>query len=138
MQELAAALKRMEVLQAVRAGEAQKVWDFLVQAESALVPFGFSPLLSDVPVQEVNAELPLLDFVGVKMSELEDVIDNRLEAEGHILVEAVAEHVLMCFHSQDPQVFLESVVQGPAKEVPEAAQIGVRETVKLIAERFER
>jgi hypothetical protein len=128
----------MEVLQAVRAGEAQKVWDFLVQAESALVPFGFSPLLSDVPVQEVNAELPLLDFVGVKMSELEDVINNRLEAEGHILVEAVVEHVLMCFHSQDPQVFLESVVQGPDKEVPEAAQIGVRETVKLIAERFER
>jgi hypothetical protein len=24
-------------------GEAQKVWDFLGQAESALVPFGFSP-----------------------------------------------------------------------------------------------
>jgi hypothetical protein len=29
-------------------GEAQKVWDFLGQAESALVSFGFSPLQSEV------------------------------------------------------------------------------------------
>jgi hypothetical protein len=40
------------------------------------------------------------------MSELEDVIGGRLEAEGRILVEAVVEHVLMCFHNQDPQVSL--------------------------------
>jgi hypothetical protein len=44
MQELVAAQKWMEDLQAVHVGEAQKVWDFLGQAESALVPFGFSPL----------------------------------------------------------------------------------------------
>jgi hypothetical protein len=43
MQELAAAQKWHEDLQAVCVGEAQKVWDFLGQAESALVPFGFSP-----------------------------------------------------------------------------------------------
>jgi hypothetical protein len=43
-QELATAQKRLENLQVVRVGEAQKVWDFLAQAESALVPFGFSPL----------------------------------------------------------------------------------------------
>jgi hypothetical protein len=35
----------------------------------------------------------LLDFVGAKMLELEDVDANRLEAEGHILPEVVAEHV---------------------------------------------
>jgi hypothetical protein len=29
-------------------------------------------------------------------------------------------------------------VQGPAEEVQEAAQVGVWETVKLVAERFER
>jgi hypothetical protein len=48
MQELAAAQKRMEDLQAVRVGEAQKVCDFLGWAESALVPFGFSPLRFEV------------------------------------------------------------------------------------------
>jgi hypothetical protein len=58
-----------EDLQVVRVGEVQKVWDFLGQAESALVPFGFSPLWSRVPVQEVSIELPLLDSTGVKMSE---------------------------------------------------------------------
>jgi hypothetical protein len=36
MQELVAAKKRLEDLQAVRVGEAQKVWDFLGQAESTL------------------------------------------------------------------------------------------------------
>jgi hypothetical protein len=63
-------------------GEAQNIWDFLGQAESALVPFGFSPLQFGVPAQEVSAELPLLDSAGTKMLELGDVIANRLEAEG--------------------------------------------------------
>jgi hypothetical protein len=101
IQELAAAQKRVEDLQAVRVGEAQKVWNFLGQAESALVPFGFSPLRSGVSTQEVSAELPLLDSAGAKMSELEDVVTSRLEAKGFILAEAVAEHVLLCFCSQD-------------------------------------
>jgi hypothetical protein len=138
MQELVAAHKRLEDLQAVHVGEAQKLWDVLGQAESALVPFGFSPIRSRVPAQEVSAELPLFDSAGTKMSELEDVIPTRLEAEGHILAEAVTEHVLLCLRSQDPQVSLEPVVQGPAEQIPEAAQVDVREAVKVVAERFER
>jgi hypothetical protein len=47
------------------------------------------------------------------------------------------EHVLLCFCSQDPQVSLESVVEGPAKQVQEAAQVSVWETTKVVAERFE-
>jgi hypothetical protein len=39
------------------------------------------------------------------MLELQDVIADRLEAEGRILAEAVAEHVLLCFRSQDPLGF---------------------------------
>jgi hypothetical protein len=138
MQELAAAQKRLEDLHAIRVGEAQKVWDFLGQAESALVSFGFSPLRFGVPDQEVSVELPLLDSAGAKMLELEDVITNRLEAEGRILAETVAKHVLLCLHSQDLQVSLESGVQGPAEQILEAAQVGVREAVKVVAERFER
>jgi hypothetical protein len=69
------------------------------------VPFGFSPLRSRVLTQEASIELPLLDSAGVKMSELEDVISSRLEVEGRILAEAVVEHVLMCFRSQDPPGF---------------------------------
>jgi hypothetical protein len=67
------------------------------------VPFGFSPLRSEVSVQEVSAEFPLLDSAGPKMSELDDVITSRLEVEGRILAEAVTEHVLLCFRSQDPK-----------------------------------
>jgi hypothetical protein len=73
MQDLAVAQKRLEDLKAIYVGEAQKVWDFLGQAESTLVPSGFSPLRSRVLMQEVSAELLLLDFAGVKMSKLEDV-----------------------------------------------------------------
>jgi hypothetical protein len=91
-------------------GEAQKVWNFLGQAESALVPFGFSPLWSRVPAQEGSTELPLLGSAGAKMLELEDVVVNRLEVEGRILAKAVVEHVLLCLSSQDPQVSLEPVV----------------------------
>jgi hypothetical protein len=98
------------------------------------VPFGFNLLRSGVPVQEVSAELLLLDSVGANMLELEDVVASRLEAEGRILAEAVAEHVLLCFRSHDPQVSLEPMVQGPTEGVQEATQVGVRETVKLVVE----
>jgi hypothetical protein len=67
MQELVTAQKWLEDLQAVRVGEAQKVWDFLGQVESTLVPFGFNPLWSEIRAQEVSAKLPLLDSAGAKM-----------------------------------------------------------------------
>jgi hypothetical protein len=102
----------------------------LGQAESTLVPFGFSPLRSGVLVQEVCAEHPLLDSAGTKMSELEDVAASRLVVEDRILAEAVAEHVLLCFCSHNPQVSLEPVVQGPAEGVQEAAQVDVRARLK--------
>jgi hypothetical protein len=72
------------------------------------------------------------------MSQLEDGVGGRLEAEGCILAEAVVEHVLLCFQRQEPQVSLEPVLQGPAEEVEEAAQAGVQDIMRLLAERFER
>jgi hypothetical protein len=44
LQELATTRNKLEELQAARAGEVQKVWDFLGQTEAVLVPLGFSPL----------------------------------------------------------------------------------------------
>jgi hypothetical protein len=85
-----------------RAGEARRVWDFLGQTEATLVPIGFSPLCSGLPTQEVDVVLPLLDSTGAKMSQLEEVISDRLE-EGRALTKAVAEHVLLCFYSWDPR-----------------------------------
>jgi hypothetical protein len=61
-------------------------------------------------IRVVTAVLPLLNFAGVKMSQLEEVIGGRLEVEGHALAEVVAEHMLLCFRSRDPQVSLEPVV----------------------------
>jgi hypothetical protein len=101
-QEMAAAQKRLEELQASQAGRARKVWDFLGQTEAALVPLVFSPLRSGLPAQEVDAVVPLLDSAGAKMSRLEEVVGGRLEEEGRALAEAVPEHVLLCFRSQDP------------------------------------
>jgi hypothetical protein len=40
---------------------------------------------------------PLLDSTGVKMLKLEEVVYDQLEAEGRILSEKVAEHMLTCF-----------------------------------------
>jgi hypothetical protein len=50
LQELVTARKRLEELQAARAVEVQKVWDFLGQTETALVPLDFSPLCFGEPV----------------------------------------------------------------------------------------
>jgi hypothetical protein len=81
--------------------------------------------------------LPLLDSVGAKMSRLEEVVSGILE-EGRALAKAVAEHVLLCFRSRDPQVSLEPVAQGPDTETEEAARVGVQDATKLVAARFER
>jgi hypothetical protein len=72
------------------------------------------------------------------MLKLEGVDGGQLEAEGHALAKAVAEYVLTCFQSRDPQISLEPVVQGPVTETEEATQADVEDTVKLVAEQFER
>jgi hypothetical protein len=74
------------------------------------VPLVFSPLHSRLPTQEVR---------------LEEVVGGRLEEESQALAEAVAEHVLLCFRSQDSQVSLEPVAQGPYTETEEEAQASV-------------
>jgi hypothetical protein len=87
-----------------------EIWDFLGQTEATLVPLGFSPHRTGDPVEEVSTALPLLDSAGAKMLKLEEVIGGQLEAEGYALAEAMAEHVLTCFWSWDPQISLETVV----------------------------
>jgi hypothetical protein len=72
-------------------------------------------------VEEVSVALPLLDSAGAKMLKLEEVIGGQLEAVGRALVE----YVLICFRSQDPQISLEPVAEGPVTEMEEAAQAGV-------------
>jgi hypothetical protein len=49
----------------------------------------------------------------------------------------VAEHVLMCFRSRDPQVSLELVVQGLIEETEDAARAGVHDTTRLVDTQFE-
>jgi hypothetical protein len=66
------------------------------------------------------------------------VISKQLEAEGHILVEKVAEHVLTCFQSFDPNASLELVVQGPIVEAEEAARANVQDIAKIMAAWFQR
>jgi hypothetical protein len=44
MQELAVTRKGLEDLQVARAGDAQRVWSFLGQADAVLASFGFSPV----------------------------------------------------------------------------------------------
>jgi hypothetical protein len=50
----------------------------------------------------------------------------------------VAEHVLMCFRSRDPNISLEPMVQGPAEEPAEAAVAGVEDAARAVADRFKR
>jgi hypothetical protein len=40
------------------------------------------------------------------MLRLEEVISEQLEAEGHVLAKKVAQHMLMCFQSWDPNASL--------------------------------
>jgi hypothetical protein len=138
MQELAVARKGLEDLQASRAGEAQRVWSFLGQVDVVLASFGFSPVRTGDAAPEGGVVVPLLDSIGTKISHLENAVGSRIEEEGRALAQAVAKHVLMCFHSRDPNISLEPVVQGPTEEPAEAAAAGVEDAARAIADRFKR
>jgi hypothetical protein len=101
------------------------------------VPLNFSPLRLRDPMEEVSVVRSLLDSVGAKMLKLEEIIGGQLEAEGRVLAEAMAEHMLMCFQSWDPQASLEPMVQGPVMKDEEAARADVQDTAKLVAAWFE-
>jgi hypothetical protein len=136
LQELATVHKRLEELQAARATKVQKVWDFLCQTKTTLVPLGFIALRSLELVQEVSTMLLLLDSIGVNMLKLEEVICDLLEAEGHVLAEKVAEHVLTCFQNRDPIVNLDLVMLGLVVGTKEAASSGIQEAAKAVAAWF--
>jgi predicted RNase H-like nuclease (RuvC/YqgF family) len=136
MHELAVARKGLEDLQASRAGDAQRVWSFLSQADAVLASFGFSSVRTGDMAPEGGVVVPLLDSAGAKISQLEDDVGSRIEEEGRALAQAVAEHVLMCFRSRDPNISLEPMVQGPAEEPAETAAVGVEDTARAVADRF--
>jgi hypothetical protein len=138
MQELAVSRKGLEDLQAARAGDAQRVWSFLGQADAVLASFGFSPVRTSGAAPEGGVAVPLLDSAATKISQLEDAIGSRIEEEGRALAQAVAEHMLMCFRSRDPSISLEPVVQGPTEEPAGAAVVGVEDAARAVADRFKR
>jgi hypothetical protein len=102
------------------------------------VPLGFSSLHSREPVQEVRTTLLLLHSIGVKMLKLEEVISDELEAEGHVLVERVVEHVLMCFQSRDPIDSLDLVVLRLVAGTKEATSNSVQDIAKIVVAWFQR
>jgi hypothetical protein len=85
MQELAVTREGLEDLQASRAGDAQRVWSFLGQADAVLASFGFSPVRTGDTAPEGGVVVPLLDSAGAKISQLEDAVGSRIEEEGRAL-----------------------------------------------------
>jgi hypothetical protein len=82
--------------------------------------------------------LPLLIFAGAKMLKLEEVAADQVEAEGHVLVERVAEHVLTCFQSRDPIISLDPVVLGPVAGAEEATSSCMQNSTKIMVVWFQR
>jgi hypothetical protein len=107
------------------------------QPNAALASFRFSPVRNGDATPEADVVLPLLDSAGRKISQLEETVGSHLE-EGRALAQAVVDHVLMCFRSRDPSIFLEATVQGPVEGFAEAARVGVEDAARTVAERFER
>jgi hypothetical protein len=53
-------------------------------------------------------------------------------------VEKVAEHVLTCFWTWDPNASLEWVVLEPTEGAEEAARASIQDTTKIMAAQFQR
>jgi hypothetical protein len=102
------------------------------------VPLGMSP----IPVSELSTSisdaLPVLDSTADRLRCLDQILGDRLEAEGGRLCWAVIEYILMCFRSHDPTISLEPVITGPVAATEDVAREGVQDAVELVAERFQR
>jgi hypothetical protein len=88
--------KGLEDLRASRAGDGQRVWSLLGQADAALASLGFSHIRGGDATPEAGVVLHLLDSAGRKISQLEEAVGSRLEEKGRALAQAVADHMLMC------------------------------------------
>jgi hypothetical protein len=69
----------------------------------------------------------------MKISQPGEAVGSHLEEEGHTLAQAVADHVMMCFRSHDPNISLEPVVQGPVEGSVEAVRDGVEDAARAVA-----
>jgi hypothetical protein len=76
--------------------------------------------------------------VADKLEGLQASLTEVLKTEGRQLAEAVAEHVLACFHSHDPKISLEPVRTGIVEEREEAARAAVLEVAREVAQCFAR
>jgi hypothetical protein len=66
MQELVIAQKVLEDLRASQAGDGQRVWSFLGQADAALASFGFSPIQGGDAAPKAGVVLPFWTRQGGK------------------------------------------------------------------------
>ncbi|KAJ1264671.1 hypothetical protein BS78_08G017900 [Paspalum vaginatum] len=116
----------------------QRIADWAGEASSALVPLGLSPIQVTEPPSTFADALPVLDSAVEQLRRLDSMLGERLEAEGHELCRAVAEHLLVCFRSHDPAISLDPVIAGPVEEAEAAARESVQEVVEAVAAQFQR
>jgi hypothetical protein len=90
------------------------------------------------PPTSISDALPVLDSATDRLWRLDQILGAHLEAEGDRLYRAVVEYILTCFRSHDPAISLEPVIAGPVADTEDAAQEGIKDTVELVAERFQR
>ena len=95
---------------------AQRIVDWEGEASLALVPFGLSPIqVAEAPASIADA-LPVLSSALDRLRRLEPVLAGQLEVEGRELIRMVAEHILTCLRSHDPDISLAPVLDGPVVE----------------------
>jgi hypothetical protein len=98
--------------------------------------------LSPIPVAEapstLDAALLALDSTSEQLRQMEDSLLDRLESEGRAVARMMAEHVLTCFRSHDPDAPLTPVLLGPVPRTAAAAREGVQGAVEIAVSRIKR
>ena len=135
-QEVAA--KKTEEVRALERSGLQRLISWAGEANSALVPFGLSPIQPPSSPSTLSDAFPVLDAAAERLRRLDQVVGDRLEAEGRELAQAVAEHVLTCFRSHDPSIPLEPVILGAVAATEDEARQGVQGVARMVAAQFDR
>jgi hypothetical protein len=128
----------MEELLAKRSAGIDRVVKWVGEANPTLDTLGLSPIQVAEAPPSLGVVLPALDSATEWLRRMESTVLERLETEGQVVAQAMAEYILTCFRSHDPVVPLTPVLVGPVPEMVAAAREGVQEAADIVVSHIER
>jgi hypothetical protein len=136
--QLRVAKEKLEAAFVSRVNLVQMLEDILRRMRRAMEKGGLGRLVGDTKGDGPARQVLELQQVCERLETLPWAVQELAAREGRGLAHAVAEHVLACYRSRDPNFPLEPAREGVVEAEEEAARAAVSSTASAVAAGFRR